>query len=127
MVARYSYRRCSGLICQCGCHIHNCLFGDGGIITLTLAIILLILAWVVVAIGSFFAPRTLKTRDRISFLVCFAVGLFAIGIYETMHFEPPPTAASIAREVVRSIPVPGGKGSASIPVEDSEVHGVPTN
>jgi hypothetical protein len=74
-----------------------------GIITMSLAYFLLGLAWVLAVGGSFLGPWSLQHMHRAIFATFLAVMLIGVGWYETHHYEKPPSAADVAREITRLI------------------------
>jgi hypothetical protein len=74
-----------------------------GIITMSLAYILLGLAWLIAAAGTFLIPWTVTPKNRIIFSGILAGMLTAVGWYETAHYEKPPSAQDIALELSKII------------------------
>jgi hypothetical protein len=76
---------------------------SAGIITMTLAYVLLGLAWLVATIGTFLVPWPIAHRHRVIFSCSLACMLAAVGWYETKHYVEPPSAKDIAQEVSKLI------------------------
>jgi hypothetical protein len=74
-----------------------------GIITMNLAYVLLILAWIAAVGGSFLAPWPFPHKHRAIFAFLSALILAAIGWYEATHYEKPLSAKEIAEEVVKVV------------------------
>ena len=78
-----------------------------GIITISLAYVLLGLAWLVAVIGTFLVPWPIAHRHRVIFSCFLACMLAVVGWYETKHYVEPPSARDIAQEVSKLIaPLP---------------------
>lgn len=76
-----------------------------GINTMNLAYALLGLAWIIAVGGSFLVPWPFQHKHRAIFAALLGIMLIIIGLYETEHYEKPPTAADIAQEVAKRIPL----------------------
>jgi hypothetical protein len=74
-----------------------------GVITMTLAYLLLGLAWLSAVGGSFIFPRSLQQVHRAIFAIFLALMLIGVGWFETEHHEKPPTAKDIANEIAKLI------------------------
>jgi hypothetical protein len=86
-----------------------------GLITMGLAVVLLVLAWVVAVIGSFFLPWPIPHKHRGVFAGFLAVLLALMGWYEAEHYEKPPSSKEIADEVVSLL---GGMPTLKPPASD---------
>jgi hypothetical protein len=72
-----------------------------GVITMSLAYALLALAWLVAVAGSFLVPWPFPHRHRAVFATFLAIMLGAVGWYEAVHYEKPPSAKEIAEELAK--------------------------
>jgi hypothetical protein len=87
-----------------------------GVITMNLAYVLLGLAWLVAAIGTFLVPWPIAHRHRAIFSCFLACMLVIVGWYETKHYVEPPSAKDIAHEVSKLImPLPRTNQAAVVP------------
>jgi hypothetical protein len=78
-----------------------------GIITISLAYVLLGLAWLVALGGTFLVPWKVARRHRTIFAFFLAIMLASVGWFETVHYIEPPSAKDIAQEVSKLIaPLP---------------------
>ena len=80
-----------------------------GIITMSLAYMLLILAWAVSVGGSFLVPWEFQHKHRAIFAVLLGFMLIGVGWYETEHYEKPPNAKDVADEVAKLLAPPPHK------------------
>src|SRR5207245_275572 len=94
-----------------------------GIITMSLAYVLLGLAWVVAVGGSFFVAWSVQHKHRGIVAGFLAVMLIGVGWYETAHYEKAPAAKEIAEEIAKLI---AGVPPVSLPLAHiPEIYSVP--
>ena len=70
-----------------------------GLITMSLAYGLLVIAWLFAVVGSFLAPWKIANKHRWIFAVFLAAMLSGVGWYKSAHFEKTPSASEIADQV----------------------------
>jgi hypothetical protein len=68
-----------------------------GLVTMSLAAALLVGAWLACVLGTFLPILNLSPRSKIVFVTFFGAAFLAIGMIESHYYEPPLTAADIAR------------------------------
>jgi hypothetical protein len=86
-----------------------------GIITLSLAYILLGLAWLVGFGGTFFVPWQMAHHRRAIFVALLAVMLAGVGWYETRYFTEPLSAKDVAQEVSKLLATSSKVETKSVP------------